>query len=519
LTDVSFTSVVDYKLPSTSEETTHIANELKTKLLLLQSEEERLYRDNKLLEAFASKMNDPAFAVTPREFVEFAEVYQTRGRELNVQMLELRQEIVNVTTELGKLGIREKAQLGVKEEHVQVTADLELKEDGKAAMVVSYIVPNASWKPRYDVRASRHSNELSIVYYADITQHTGEDWVDANVQLSTMTPNLSSELPQKKGKWMVTTRARPTQQPRNVVTTTAVASTTTSLFGGGGFGSTGGFGQQTAGGGLFGGFAAQQQQPQVARLSFGAPQQPAVSDEQPEEPPAEPEEPEEPEEAPSGLAVSPDSMTFQVTDPVTIASNAVSSSRVKIATITLDALKQHVLFPRRSLDTYIKANIVNSSVYTLLPGPANVFVDNSYITCTQLQKVVPKESFELSLGIDPLVKVDAPPAEKKEFTTNVGFYSKHDVKRIQLAYKVGNHGTTAIKVNVFDQIPTPQVGLVHVKVVKRQVNNKDLDISERALESRWMEWNLDVAANETVSCSYAFEIAVPQGETVVGIKL
>ena len=54
--------------------------------------------------------------------------------------------------------------------------------------------------------------------------------------------------------------------------------------------------------------------------------------------------------------------------------------------------------PKLSQHAFLKAKVKNESHYPLLAGPANVFLDQSFVTKTSLKSVSPNEEFSCSLG-------------------------------------------------------------------------------------------------------------------------
>ena len=59
----------------------------------------------------------------------------------------------------------------------------------------------------------------------------------------------------------------------------------------------------------------------------------------------------------------------------------------------------HVLFAALTVNsTFFKAKVKNLSDYTLLPGKANVYVNESFIAQSKVPAVSPQESFRCPLG-------------------------------------------------------------------------------------------------------------------------
>ncbi len=59
----------------------------------------------------------------------------------------------------------------------------------------SYIIYNASWFPIYDIHVDPKTAEVSMSYFAQIAQKTGEDWSDTKIIMSTAIPAQSADLP------------------------------------------------------------------------------------------------------------------------------------------------------------------------------------------------------------------------------------------------------------------------------------------------------------------------------------
>ena len=72
--------------------------------------------------------------------------------------------------------------------------------------------------------------------------------------------------------------------------------------------------------------------------------------------------------------------------------------QVHVATINLKPTFEYVTVPKVAQHAFLKAKVTNSSSYAFLSGPANVFLDQSYVTETTLGSTAPLEDFSCSLG-------------------------------------------------------------------------------------------------------------------------
>ena len=61
---------------------------------------------------------------------------------------------------------------------------------------INYVVTNAGWQPQYDVRVAEIDQPLKLQYRAKVQQHTGVDWENVRLNLSTGNPFVSSIKPE-----------------------------------------------------------------------------------------------------------------------------------------------------------------------------------------------------------------------------------------------------------------------------------------------------------------------------------
>lgn len=71
---------------------------------------------------------------------------------------------------------------------------------GTASFQVNYLVANAGWYPKYDVRVKNINELLSLTYKAEVYQNTGVDWKNVKLRFSNANPNQSGQSP-NLDKW------------------------------------------------------------------------------------------------------------------------------------------------------------------------------------------------------------------------------------------------------------------------------------------------------------------------------
>ncbi|PKL11964.1 MAG: hypothetical protein CVV50_05015, partial [Spirochaetae bacterium HGW-Spirochaetae-6] len=76
--------------------------------------------------------------------------------------------------------------------------DFEVLVPGVVKFQLAYLISGANWQSFYDARLLLESRTLELSYHASVTQHTGVDWEEIQLILSTSNPALSAHLPKPK---------------------------------------------------------------------------------------------------------------------------------------------------------------------------------------------------------------------------------------------------------------------------------------------------------------------------------
>jgi len=76
-----------------------------------------------------------------------------------------------------------------------ILATVEVKEAGPVKFQLSYLVKDAYWQAAYDIRVTNISQPLALQMKAIISQHSGEDWQEVKMALSSGDPQQNGEKP------------------------------------------------------------------------------------------------------------------------------------------------------------------------------------------------------------------------------------------------------------------------------------------------------------------------------------
>ncbi|KAF4603112.1 hypothetical protein EYR38_003517 [Pleurotus pulmonarius] len=332
----------------------------------------------------------------------------------------------------------------------QLTATINVFADngGEAEIALVYAVPNASWQASYDIRINMQSKNapFTIRYKAAIHQSTGENWDNIQLTLDTVNPIFGVEVP-SLGSCRLT-KAEPVHPTDNLSE-------------------------------YYPSYPAYpKHQPMVSQA---IPPQEYLRSRIPQRnaafrcgtPPCSPSRsrswsphprsvrsvtpPPPAIHAPRYLTPSSPEPSFggiyamYDVPGLTSIPNDAQDHNVTIAELKLGATLSWLVVPKVDLRAHLKAQVKNTSEYTLVAGPANVYIDGSFVAMRHIPTISPQEIFECSLG-----KETFPTGPTNKTTTTA--YSRQATIR--------NTKSIAIEdLKILDRIPVSGDSQIVVKLI------------------------------------------------------
>ncbi|KAH6893667.1 hypothetical protein BKA70DRAFT_1200978 [Coprinopsis sp. MPI-PUGE-AT-0042] len=378
---------------------------------------------------------------------EVTQNYEEAAKRLDDEIIKLKKERSELEQRIQVEGIRSVSET---RRTVAVSIAVVSEQDSDVELIIIYAVSNAKWACLYDVRVDTdaEASPMAIGYKASITQDTGEDWNDAAIKLETASPTFGMAIPslsrwtvrsqRSAPPWRAVSRSR-SRSPRRMRPAPQVIMPPSMR-------------------------APIPSDPRLyTRRNVSphyAPASPSISPPPPIIPFANRDITTNDDGTSSSIAAS-----FVVPGKMTIPSDS-ASHIVAIAEIPAEADLEWVCVPKRDSRVYLKAKVKNNSEYTLLQGPANIYVDGSLVARSNLPFVSPDETFDCTLGLDPSIRVTYSPLSKKT-ATQTGFMTKPN--RVQsFIQRVAIHNTKSsalAKLKIIDQIPVSEEAGIIVKVI------------------------------------------------------
>ena len=135
-------------------------------------------------------------AVKISELKEASVFYHSKMTEIQVRKSQVEDEIETIIRAMNEIEqeISTRRSLPVKN-YTEVEVELDVERAGSTDFTFSYITPNASWKPYYDMRSNGVGAPVLLEAKGLVTQSTGQDWNNVNLVLSTNDPYDNTQEP------------------------------------------------------------------------------------------------------------------------------------------------------------------------------------------------------------------------------------------------------------------------------------------------------------------------------------
>jgi conserved hypothetical protein len=361
-----------------------------------------------------------------------------------------------------------------------IAVTIELATAGEFELEASYIIYGASWHPTYDVRVlqtpnandSEQQRSIDLTYYGIVEQHTGEDWRDVVLSLSTARPSKATIVPEVT-PWYLNVYApppppAPLRSHANIAFATAPASASMH--------------KRSPNDTAYSGLAA----------PAAAPPPPQASVET------------------AATEYSGTALVFRIVRGVDIPSDG-SPHKTTIAHDEFPCDFDYVCAPALEELMHVRGNITNTSTRVLLPGEAQIFMEGEYVGSTRIKQTANNEQFKVYLGIDDSIKVTRKLSEHS--VDKGGNLLQSDIRRTTYAYRITLHSyaQTTRQIVVRDRLPVPQ----HERIKVRVQSITPPPMERTKLEQ--ITWQFTLPAGEERQLEYHFTVEHPGDLRVTGL--
>lgn len=401
------------------------------------------------------------------------------GREEGVSITQLREALSFYETALAgmkkkelrirnELKVLEKLkqtflnQISTEQVEEKATSEIEIlvKADKRtrATFGISYLVSNAGWMPKYDLKVTDLSKPASLTYKASFYQNTQEDWNKVKLSFSSLDPREGAQKPELAPWYLSFSYNKPyaNRYDSEVPVLNEVVV--------------------------------------VKKKALGI----AIDREE-----ATYEE-DKSTILPSTSTQKATSVAFEVNLPYTLKSEG-GTKTVDLEEYEIPASYQYYAVPKLNPAAFLIAKITDWESYNLLDGEINLFFEDTYVGKSPLKTAVLTDTLEVSLGKDNQISISR---EKiKQFSkTKVLGANRTDKKGFEITIR--NNKQVPVLIWLEDQMPVSSNSAIEIKVL-------DIEKGDYNENTGLIDWEIKLKPGEAKNVSFSYEVKYPKGKRVI----
>jgi uncharacterized protein (TIGR02231 family) len=317
---------------------------------------------------------------------------------------------------------------------------------------LSYLTYDAGWSAMYDLRAKDIKHACQLAYKANVYQHTGQDWANVDLTLSTSNPSVSQTAP-IMNPWYLQFQSAygyGTASSYNAAPAPSVA-------------------------GVY-----QEDMKSEALVNNNVYKQSIVSNTVSE----------------SQLAVE-----FHIDVPYTLPSDN-KPHMVEIKKYDLNAIYRFQSIPKLNQSAFLMADITHWDELNLMSGEVNIYFAGAYVGKSYINTQNLTDTLSFSFGMDKKIIVKRDKA--KEFCSTKWIGS---TKTQTFAYTINLHNThtDSLTIEVYDQVPLTTDKDIEIVVLDK--GNADL-----VPETGKLTWKIKLAPGEARKLTFSYSVKYPKNK-------
>ncbi len=415
--------------------------QLKNAILQVYREEESMLIANK---SIGGEDN----GVQAENLKNSTDFFRTRMIDVKTKQYELTLEIQKINETITRLNNQINQMMSnrggpVSEIYVSVSA----KTSVNAKLKITYFLPNASWSPMYDIRATEIGKPIQLSLKANVYNNTGESWDKVNLVLSSANPLESG--------------VKPNLRPWYLYPYTPA-------------------GYKESGGSRPASMAKSEVTYEEDYAVMDAFETTAVY---------------------TTVQQSLTTIEYVISIPYTIPADG-KEYTVDIQEFAMPATYEYQCAPKLDKDAFLIARITGWEEYNLLPGSANLFAEGKYIGNSYIDPASVKDTLDISLGRDKSITVQR--EMLKDFSSEKIIGANKTIVRTY-EISIRNRKNTAITFVLEDQIP-----LSNQKDISIDFDVKNSDGAEYAETTGMLKWKFTIKPGETVKVKYTYTVKHPK---------
>ena len=383
----------------------------------------------------------------------------------NKRIEELRKRIATITT---VVPVKQKP-------YGQVILQVMCKRSGEIPIDLSYYTTNAGWTAIYDIRVNSKTNKVKMVYKASLTQTTGIDWKKTKLTLSTGTPNFGISAPILTPWYLqlyvpgiytdLQRRAAQGNATRNMIQS----------------------------------YKDDRSLSEVVVANADGYYKQKIAEDKSIDPSTLQQY--------TTLNEGQLNTNFEIDLPYDIESDGQLHS-VTIKDQEIACVLKNYAVPRIDKDAYLLAEVADWQNLDLLPGDANIIMDDTYVGKSLIDPNTTSDTLNLSLGRDKRIAIKRSLIKELSSLKTSGKESKQ-VFTYEILVK--NNKLTDVNLLLKDQFPLSNIKEVIVTLE---------DGSEAMVntETGVLTWKIDLKPGESKKVRFSYSVKYPKDKKIINLK-
>lgn len=384
--------------------------------------------------------------VTPTEITNMIKYYRQQYKEISDRIVHLKSKEEKQKMIVDKLKQQMDESGGDNQNAGQLVLRISAPQTVNTGFDIQYFTNNVSWSPFYEVRVNDIQKPMQLLYKANVVQTTGIDWKQVQLTFAGGDPQQNSNVPELK-PWRLSFRNLIVGSIPKKIMARGVNSTADRF-------------QEAA----------------------AAPQDMAI------------------------VQNNQLNTSFVIDVPYDVYSDGQAQS-IQLQSYELNTAYSYTSVPKHSSSAYLVGKVSDWNSLNLLPGNANLIVENNYAGASYIDPRSTNDTLTLSLGKDERIVTTR---ERIDEEGGSSFLGNSQSREYTYEISVRNSRQQAVDIEVKDQYPLS--------------NERDIEITlnetSRAIinaETGELTWNIHLKPGETQKVRFSYTVKYPKGKTPVGM--
>lgn len=381
--------------------------------------------------------------VSPTSIAGMIRFYRDEYKILSANIIDLKNKEADQQKIVAKLNKQMQEAGGSGQNAGQLVVRMNSSQSVKTDFNINYFTDNVSWTPFYEIRVDNLNEPVQLVYKANVSQNTGIDWKQIKMAFSSGNPRRNNNAPQLN-PWRVGFQ-RPIQREEIM---------------------TQGYSMKAMG---------------ESRQEVNS----------------------------SDLAVLEENQlttSFVVNTPYDVYSNQ-KPQAVQLKQYQLPAKYSYFTAPRLDETAFLVAKVSDWQKYNLLPGNANLIIDNNFAGSSYINPNSTEDTLTLSLGRDERIITKR---ERINEEGSTSFFGSSQKRIYTYEISVRNSRKETIDIDVKEQFPLSTEKDIEIKLL--EISNAKVDNDKGELS-----WNLNLKSGETKKLRVSYSVKLPKDKVISGM--